>query len=114
MSNRHRAQGRERQQIVDFERDHALLAGHEWRARFGHHDVSVTAEVGEEPMLYLKRKITPDLNPKKKKRNREFLEGYRAFRATILDDIAIIVGHEHFGTSINFRVIEKWEGEVAE
>ena len=114
MSNRHHPQRRERQQIVDFERDHELLAGHEWRARFGHHQVSVTAEVGEEPMLYLKRKITPDLNPKKKKRNREFLKDYRRFRATILDDIAKILGHEHFGTSTNFRAIEKWEDEVVE
>jgi hypothetical protein len=100
--------------MIDYERDHALLAGHVWRAQFGHHHVSFTAEVGEEPMLYLKRKVTPELNPKKKKRNREFLRLHRAFRATILDDIAKILGHEHFGTSTNFRAIEKWEDGVVE
>ena len=100
--------------MIDIGRDNALLKSHEWRAQIGHHNVKITAEIDETPTLHFKRKVTPPLNQKKKKRNREFLKVYRAFRATILDDIAKIVGHEQFGNSTNFRAMEKWENGVVE
>lgn len=100
--------------MINLKRDHALLEGHVWRAQFGHHHVSITVDVGETPMLFLNRKVTPPLNPKRKKRNRDFIRDYRTFRATILDDIGKILGHEHFGTSTNFRAIEQWKDGVVE
>ena len=100
--------------MIDIKKDNALLKNHEWRAQIGNHNVKITADVDATPMIYFKRKVTPDLNPKKKKRNREFLKVYRTFRATILDDGAKLLGHEQFGNSTNFRAFEKWEDGVVE
>ena len=77
---------------------HPPQEGHIWRAQFGHHHVSITADMDVTPTLYLKRAIIPA----PKKRNREFLRHYRASRATTLDDIGKIIGHGREATWVRF------------